>query len=55
MAKGIEPETLLTLTQVIQDELDKPVHLVALSGPTHAEEVARDVPTMIVSLVLIWV
>lgn len=49
VAKGIEPVTLLTLTQVIQNEIDKPVHLVALSGPTHAEEVARDVPTMIVS------
>lgn len=49
VAKGIESESLLTLTQVIQDELDKPAHLVALSGPTHAEEVARDVPTMIVS------
>ena len=49
VAKGIEPESLFTLTQVIQDELDKPVRLVALSGPTHAEEVARDIPTMIVS------
>ena len=49
VAKGIESETLLTLTEVIQDELDKPVYLVALSGPTHAEEVAKDVPTMIVS------
>ena len=49
VAKGIEPDTLLTLTQVIQDELDKPVRLVALSGPTHAEEVAKDIPTTIVS------
>ena len=52
VAKGIEPDTLYTMTQVIRDELDKAgkhVSLVALSGPTHAEEVARDVPTMIVS------
>ena len=52
VAKGIEPGTLYTLTQVIRDELEKAgkhVSLVALSGPTHAEEVARDVPTMIVS------
>ena len=52
VAKGIEPETLYTMTQVIRDELEKVgkhVSLVALSGPTHAEEVARDVPTMIVS------
>jgi len=49
VAKGIEPDTLLTMTEVIRDELKKPVSLVALSGPTHAEEVARDLPTTIVS------
>ena len=54
VAKGIEPDTLLTMTDVIRDELCKdgkhdPVKLVALSGPTHAEEVALDMPTAIVS------
>ena len=53
VAKGIEPETLYTLTQVIEDELRKAgnttARLVALSGPTHAEEVALDKPTTIVS------
>ena len=52
VAKGIEPDTLYTMTQVIRDELEKAgkrCSLVALSGPTHAEEVARDIPTMIVS------
>ena len=52
VAKGIESGTLYTMTQVIRDELqkiNKNCSLVALSGPTHAEEVARDVPTMIVS------
>lgn len=54
MAKGIEPDTLLTLTEVIADELNKDgkhgnVHYVAMSGPTHAEEVAKDLPTTIVS------
>jgi glycerol-3-phosphate dehydrogenase (NAD(P)+) len=49
VAKGIEPETLYTMSQVIQDELGKDVRLVALSGPTHAEEVAKDMPTTIVS------
>ena len=52
VAKGIEPDTLYTMTQVIRDELDKVgknCSLVALSGPTHAEEVAKDVPTTIVS------
>lgn len=48
VAKGIESHTLLTMTQVIQDEI-KDVKVVALSGPTHAEEVAQDLPTTIVS------
>jgi len=53
VAKGIESDTLLTMTGIIKDELrgtpcsDIPV--VALSGPTHAEEVAKDLPTTIVS------
>ena len=50
VAKGIEADTLLTMTGIIADELRNPtVKLVALSGPTHAEEVARDLPTTIVS------
>ena len=54
VAKGMEPDTLYTMTEVIADELNreggpKGVKLVALSGPTHAEEVALDLPTTIVS------
>ena len=50
VAKGIEAETLMTMTQIIGDELKNPtVKLVALSGPTHAEEVAKDLPTTIVA------
>lgn len=50
VAKGIEADTLLTMTQIIADEIRNPkVKLVALSGPTHAEEVAQDLPTTIVS------
>ncbi len=50
VAKGIEANTLLTMTQIIADEVKNPnVKLVALSGPTHAEEVAKDLPTTIVS------
>ncbi len=53
VAKGIEPYTHYTMTEVIREEMDKAgktgVRLVALSGPTHAEEVARDLPTTIVS------
>jgi glycerol-3-phosphate cytidylyltransferase len=54
VAKGIEPDTLFTMSQVIRNELGKDgnhdtVKVVALSGPTHAEEVALDLPTTIVS------
>ncbi len=52
VAKGMEADTLLTLTEVIGQEMaaaGKAPRLVALSGPTHAEEVARDLPTTIVS------
>ena len=49
VAKGIEADTLFTMTQIIADEIKIPVKLVALSGPTHAEEVAKDLPTTIVS------
>lgn len=54
VAKGIEADTLYTMSQVIKDELGKDgkhqhVKLVALSGPTHAEEVSLDMPTTIVS------
>ena len=53
VAKGIEPKTNCTMTGIIGDELKKAgkeqYALVALSGPTHAEEVARDLPTTIVS------
>ena len=50
VAKGIETDTLYTMTQVIEDVLKgKDIKTVALSGPTHAEEVAKDMPTTIVS------
>lgn len=50
VAKGIEADTLMTMTQIIAQEVKNPsVKLVALSGPTHAEEVAKDLPTTIVS------
>ncbi|MBE5776103.1 MAG: NAD(P)-dependent glycerol-3-phosphate dehydrogenase [Clostridiales bacterium] len=50
VAKGMEADTLLTMTQVIEDEIRNPnIKTVALSGPTHAEEVALGLPTTIVS------
>ena len=50
-AKGSEKDTLMTLTEVLGDELKaagKQNKAVAMSGPTHAEEVARNLPTLIV-------
>ena len=50
VAKGVEKGTLMTTSEIIHDvlkEKDNPV--VALSGPTHAEEVAIGLPTLIVS------
>lgn len=50
VAKGIEADSLYTMTEIIADEIKTPgVKLVALSGPTHAEEVAKDLPTTIVA------
>ncbi|HWQ88506.1 MAG TPA: NAD(P)H-dependent glycerol-3-phosphate dehydrogenase [Desulfitobacteriaceae bacterium] len=46
-AKGLEEGTQLRLSQVIAEELPG-VPLAVLSGPSHAEEVARDMPTAIV-------
>jgi glycerol-3-phosphate dehydrogenase (NAD(P)+) len=54
VAKGIEDNSLLMMTQVIEQEFKNynqhnKTSIVALSGPTHAEEVALDLPTTIVS------
>ena len=50
VAKGIEPVTFKTMSEVIYEELaNKGIKVVALSGPTHAEEVAMDLPTTIIS------
>jgi glycerol-3-phosphate dehydrogenase len=50
VAKGVEKGTLMTTSEIIHDVLkEKDVPVVALSGPTHAEEVAIGLPTLIVS------
>lgn len=48
-AKGIEPSTFLRMSEVFYDELehDKIKGFVALSGPSHAEEVIRKMTTLI--------
>lgn len=49
VAKGIEKETSLRLSQVIREETGNAWPVAVLTGPTHAEEVARHVPTGCVS------
>ena len=50
VAKGVEKCTLMTTSEIIHDVLkEKDLPVVALSGPTHAEEVAIVLPTLIVS------
>ncbi len=46
LAKGIDPLTLKTMSEVIRDELGRDA--VILSGPSHAEEVALNLPTAVV-------
>ncbi len=47
VAKGIEEDTLMTMTDIISDELPT-ADVCVLSGPTHAEEVSRGIPTLCV-------
>jgi len=46
VAKGIELDSWLRISEIIEQELGK-VNYVDLSGPSHAEEVARGVPTAV--------
>jgi glycerol-3-phosphate dehydrogenase (NAD(P)+) len=49
-SKGIESGTLLRLSQVIEEELDvASSRIAAISGPSHAEEVGRRIPTGLVA------
>lgn len=48
VAKGIEESTLMTLAQVIEEELPHS-DVAVLSGPSHAEEVAKGLPTTCVT------
>jgi len=45
LTKGLEYETFKLMTEVIREELGKNVKVAALSGPNHAEEVSRMMPT----------
>lgn len=48
VAKGFEKDTMLRLSEVISSELPE-APVVVLSGPSHAEEVAKGVPTTVVA------
>lgn len=48
VAKGIEEKTLMTLSEVIEEEIPQ-AQVAVLSGPSHAEEVGKGVPTTIVA------
>lgn len=43
VTKGIEPDTFMRMSQIVEEETKR--RTVALTGPSHAEEVARQIPT----------
>ena len=47
VAKGIEEHTLMTLSEIIEQEIPQ-ADVAVMSGPSHAEEVGRGIPTTIV-------
>lgn len=47
VGKGIEDDTLMTLCEILEDELPM-ADVCVLSGPSHAEEVSKGVPTTVV-------
>ena len=50
VSKGIENKTYKRISEVIEETLKiAPDNIVVLSGPSHAEEVARKIPTAVVS------
>lgn len=48
VAKGVEEKTLMTLSEIIGEEIPQ-ADVAVLSGPSHAEEVGRGMPTTIVA------
>ena len=51
VSKGIENHSLMTVSQIFSDVFSK-IHkrnIVVLSGPSHAEEVAKHIPTAVVA------
>jgi glycerol-3-phosphate dehydrogenase (NAD(P)+) len=48
-SKGIENETLCTIHQILEQELDVPHESAAISGPTFAREIAEGLPSALVA------
>lgn len=48
VSKGIENETLMRISQIVEELIPDSKYAV-LSGPSHAEEVANNIPTTVVS------
>ena len=48
LAKGIEEATLLTMSGILEEEIPQ-ARVAVLSGPSHAEEVGRGLPTVVVA------
>ncbi len=44
VAKGIEPDTFMRMSEVLTQELPSGTAVASLSGPNHAEEIARGMP-----------
>ncbi len=47
VAKGIEDDSLKTLSEILKEELPQ-AEIAVLSGPSHAEEVSKGIPTTVV-------
>lgn len=47
VAKGVEEHTLMTLSEIIEQEIPQ-ADVAVMSGPSHAEEVGKGIPTTIV-------
>ena len=51
VAKGVENATLMTMSEMLLDTFPRitPAQIATLSGPSHAEEVSRRIPTTVVA------
>lgn len=49
VTKGLEDKTFLRMSQILDEVIPEKKGVVALSGPTHAEEVSKKIPSTIVA------